>query len=116
MAAMTKPAEVMAEIAKELRESQENEVTEEDREEWVLARLIALEDHLEDIDNARDFHSIGSLYLIHVILVLLHSSMCPFMCLYIVFACSHSQELGLPWSECFTHHARTGFALMPPGR
>ena len=59
MAAVVKPAEAMAGIIKTVRDAEASPSSGSGSEEMILARLEELESFLEDVDSARDFHTIG---------------------------------------------------------
>ena len=58
MAAMTKPAEMMGELAKGIKEFIPNE--SDNNYLQIEEKLVELEGLLEDMDNARDFYTIGA--------------------------------------------------------
>jgi len=58
MESVLKPAEFMAQLASILR-GNTTSITENDKEEEISKALIELESLVSDIDNARDFHTIG---------------------------------------------------------
>lgn len=58
MESVLKPAEFMAQLASVLR-GNTTSIVENEKEEEISRALIELESLVSDIDNARDFHSIG---------------------------------------------------------
>ena len=58
MESVLKPAEYMAQLASILR-GNTTSITEKGKEEEIIQSLIELESLVSDIDNARDFHTIG---------------------------------------------------------